>query len=543
MLISHYQSTNTMNDKMNTAPQIGKDVIESLTLGMYEDCRFIYREYIQNAADAVDKAIDCSLIKKGEEAIHVRIDRDKRSISVQDNATGIPQDKVMAILRNIAHSTKKRGEDKGFRGIGRLGGLGYCSKLIFETSSYGEPVKSVMTWDAELLKFIINDRENIEEATEVLSRVTQLETCHEDSDAHYFSVIMEDVSSEELLDVESVSDYLSMVAPVDISSSFIFRQKINEFKKENGLTVDTYNIFVNNDQIYKPYTGAIYEDNNGGKKKVDDIIDVKFLMAKDDYGSIIYWGWYSISSLKGQMKPKNLARGIRLRKENIQIGDEEICKKFFVKTEDQRFSFYYFGEIHALSKGLIPNSRRDYFGESKECIEFEQKIRQDFLKLKELCYDAQKLRSSTSTIAKGEELRATIQEKEKNGYTSQKERDDLRRRLEEQKIKEEQAQKQLNNVKAKISSKDSPLKSVLDHFETPEPTLKKELSSPQNEKSDIEAAKETKTRYRTDRPIYSKYSKNEKKLIGKIYTAIGNAIADERLREALISNIEDQITK
>lgn len=184
-------------NEMNTAPQIGKDVIESLTLGMYEDCRFIYREYIQNAADAVDKAIDCSLIEKGEEAIHVRIDKDKRSISVQDNATGIPQDKVMAILRNIAHSTKKRGEDKGFRGIGRLGGLGYCSKLIFETSSYGEPVKSVMTWDAELLKFIINDRENIEEATEVLSRVTQLEICHEDSDAHYFSVIMEDVSSDE----------------------------------------------------------------------------------------------------------------------------------------------------------------------------------------------------------------------------------------------------------------------------------------------------------------------------------------------------------
>lgn len=277
-----------MNDKLSIAPQIGKDVIESLTLGMYEDCRFIYREYIQNAADAVDKAIDCALLKKGEEAIHVRIDKDKRSISVQDNATGIPQDKVMAILRNIAHSTKKRGEDKGFRGIGRLGGLGYCSKLIFETSYYGEPVKSIMTWDADLLKSIINDRENREEATAVLSEVTKVEIKEEKNDAHYFNVIMEDVSSEELLDVESVYDYLSMVAPVDISSSFIFRQKINEFKKENRLTVDTYNIFVNNDQIYKPYTGAIYEDNNGGKKKVDDIIDVKFLMARDDYGSIIY---------------------------------------------------------------------------------------------------------------------------------------------------------------------------------------------------------------------------------------------------------------
>ena len=34
---------------MNDDPKIGKDVIESLTLGMYEDCRFIYREYIQNS--------------------------------------------------------------------------------------------------------------------------------------------------------------------------------------------------------------------------------------------------------------------------------------------------------------------------------------------------------------------------------------------------------------------------------------------------------------------------------------------------------------
>ena len=79
------------------------------------------------------------------------------------------------------------------------------------------------------------------------------------------------------------------------------------------------------------------------------------------------------------MKPINLARGIRLRKENIQIGDEEICKKFFTKTEDQRFSFYYFGEIHAVSKALIPNSRRDYFDEGKGCTTFESLIKRDFL--------------------------------------------------------------------------------------------------------------------------------------------------------------------
>ena len=490
----------------NTNPQIGKDVIESLTLGMYEDCRFIYREYVQNAADAVDKAVKLKILDKGSEEIHIKIDVENRHISIFDNATGIPHENVVSILRNIAHSTKKRGEDKGFRGIGRLGGLGYCSKLKFETSYFGEDKKSIMTWDAELLKYIINDRDNNEEAVEVLRRVTNTSFETEDVNAHYFRVIMEDVTSDDLLDVESVTDYLSMVAPVDISSQFIYRSKINNFKRENGLSVDTYSIYINGDQIYKPYTSVIYEDNHGGKKKVDDILDVDFLLSRDDNGDIIYWGWYTISCLKGQMKPKNIARGIRLRKENIQIGDEEICKKFFSKTEDQRFSFYYFGEIHALSKGLIPNSRRDYFGESEECVDFERRIKKDFLKLKELCYDAQKFRSSTTTIQKAQELKEKIEEKERSGYTSQKERDDLQRQFEEQQKKVEQAEKQLGNVTKKIETSDSPLKSVIEKLK-PEPKQNGTAEKQANDgtKSDVEPPK--KVKYRTDKPIYSNYNK------------------------------------
>ena len=110
----------------NTNPQIGKDVIESLTLGMYEDCRFIYRDYVLYAADAVDKAVKLKILDKGSEEIHIMIDVENRPISIFDYATGISHENVVSILRNIAHSTKKRGEDKGFRGIGRLGGLGYC---------------------------------------------------------------------------------------------------------------------------------------------------------------------------------------------------------------------------------------------------------------------------------------------------------------------------------------------------------------------------------------------------------------------------------
>src|SRR5918912_1229749 len=101
---------------------IGKDVIESLTLGMYEDSRFIFREYIQNAADQIDAGIKIGLLNQGEGEIHINIsDRDRR-ITIEDNATGIPTERVLPILRDIAKSHKERGVDRGFRGIGRLGG-------------------------------------------------------------------------------------------------------------------------------------------------------------------------------------------------------------------------------------------------------------------------------------------------------------------------------------------------------------------------------------------------------------------------------------
>ena len=84
---------------------IGKDVIESLTTSMYEDARFIYREYIQNSADAIDKAKSINLINKGN--IFITINKEKRLIEFEDDATGIESSQVIPILKNIAQSTKK----------------------------------------------------------------------------------------------------------------------------------------------------------------------------------------------------------------------------------------------------------------------------------------------------------------------------------------------------------------------------------------------------------------------------------------------------
>lgn len=51
---------------------IGKNVIENLTLGMYENSLMIYREYIQNAADSIDKAINLGILKEKQDQYTVQ---------------------------------------------------------------------------------------------------------------------------------------------------------------------------------------------------------------------------------------------------------------------------------------------------------------------------------------------------------------------------------------------------------------------------------------------------------------------------------------
>lgn len=97
-------------------------------------------------------------------------------------------------------------------------------------------------------------------------------------------------------------------------------------------------------------------------------------------------------------------------------------------------------------------------------------------------------------------------------------------------------------LQKKIESANSPLKGVIERLKPTDTHIKIDVSIvPKTALSSNVMV--GKTVYRTDAPIYSAYNKKEKKLIGKIYAAISNAIADVTMREALIGSIEKEITK
>ena len=117
---------------------IGKHTLESLTTGMYSDPFVIYREYIQNAADSLDEAVFAKIITDSEKQIMIEVSPLDEIITIEDNGTGILSSEVVQTLVSIGNSKKINQQSRGFRGIGRLSGLSYCTKISFETTAVGD---------------------------------------------------------------------------------------------------------------------------------------------------------------------------------------------------------------------------------------------------------------------------------------------------------------------------------------------------------------------------------------------------------------------
>ncbi len=389
--------------------KFGKKILNTLITGMYKSAMFIYREYIQNAADAIDDAIEQGLECPEGFQIHVKVDVRKRCISIEDNATGIPQDAVRATLGNVGDSKKDPRKKKGFIGIGRLGGLGYCEKVVFETSYIGEEVKTISVWEATRIREIIHDSTIDDDAQSVLRNTVSFRTEPCDGQSHFFKVTLSGITKEndELLDMTKVYPYLQMVSPAEFSyTDFPHKKTIRDFIENNGLPkLNEYQIFLNQQKITKGYKSKL---RVLGQKDCVVIKDVQLGLIKDEE-DILGWYWYGITDFSGTME-KFWQSGMRLRKGNIQIGEED-CLYQHKMWRERRGNFYFFGEVHALDPELIPNGRRDYFEENSHCRRFERALKELFDRMLDIVYDASHLRSAASRVEKVKTEIKGLQEK------------------------------------------------------------------------------------------------------------------------------------
>lgn len=205
----------------------GVNILENLTTGMYKNSQVIFREYIQNACDAIDAAISQNIFAAGEGRIDIWIEPSENKISIEDNGTGISEKNFETTLKSVAQSSKQLDIEKGFRGIGRLCGLAYCRELIFSATAAGENVISIMRIDAQKLRSKFYGKVKYT-AQKVLDEVITFEKDFCDKSEHWFKVELLDINAENkiLLNESLIKEYLSFVAPVEYQNYFSYSSKI-----------------------------------------------------------------------------------------------------------------------------------------------------------------------------------------------------------------------------------------------------------------------------------------------------------------------------
>ncbi len=546
----------------------GANLIENLTTGLYQDSKVIFREYIQNACDQIDKAEELGILRPrdpkskypdlGQGVVNIWLYPRDRKIIVEDNATGIKELDFKRVMGSVGDSDKELGKDKGFRGIGRLCGLAYCKRLVFTTRWNGESNVSVMACDALKMRQMINEtnmkvqRYSINDVLTAMTEFSAHPTSANDPE-HFFRVELIDINNEneELFggrdedNIKQLTDYLSFVAPVPYQANFLYRSEIYEHAKKLGTRIDEYDIRINGESIYKKYKTHL---NTGNGQ--DDVYGVEFCEIKDDDGTLLAWLWYGKTNFIAAIREEEISRGLRLRKENIQIGEDDTLRGFFTREASKRGNNYFIGEVFAVSKELIPNSQRAYFNENPVRIRFEHKLKDYFNNtLYYIYYEGSDINSKIKKIASYQEKASEFKRKEsQGGFLNPEEK---KREV----IELERKKKEAEDAKEKLIKKQEGGRSILtsqiikrraDEFKLVQiiaPTPK-----PQTQEAD-ERTEDAPSSYGKRQPLlidkmFPCANKKERKLISetldKIFRIIEKSM-DKKTSDAIIKKIKDEL--
>ncbi len=381
---------------------IGRQLLDIITSGMYNNSLMVIREYVQNAVDSIDEAIEKKLLKLNEGTINIQVSGKNRSIIVMDNGTGISNNEVDDKLGGLGFSSKESSGQRGFRGIGRLGGLAYCDVLKFETRQEKDEFVAVVEWDNGKLNFLNRVPGKKHSLSEAINKIASIRyrKANSDEPKRFFKVEMVNIHHfhhDCLMDIKAIRTYLSQVAPVPYNKDFEYADKINAFfaKEKFSNITRTYSIFVNCEKIYKPYKNKIVINENN----IDVIKNIELLKFTNDQEVIVGVGWYAITSFAASFPKSVIMRGIRVRHGNIEVGDDRFLDDVYI---EKRFSTWQIGEIH-LNHTIKPNARRDGFEENSDYEKFLEQATMFGRKLSYLCrqssVERSKKQKSISAIA------------------------------------------------------------------------------------------------------------------------------------------------
>lgn len=340
---------------------VGKDVLELLSSAMYLDPLSIYREYVQNAADAVDEArAQGTLAPDDIGRVEIDIDAATRTVRIRDNGAGIASGEAAARLLSIGGSLKRGTPARGFRGVGRLAGLAYCKQLIFRTRAAGDEAVVEIRWDCVRLKAALRQVGVDDDLPAVIDQIVSIAHVPASADCppHFFEVELRDLvrhhRRDALVNEDMIADYLAEVAPVPFEASFALGETLRAHVAPH-VRMGELEIRVGNlGPVHRPHQDTFpASDVATGEFEEPELLT---FLGRD--GQISAVGWIAHHGYLGALPGRSRIKGLRLRCGNVQIGGAEVLQEIFVEP---RFNSWTVGEIHVVDPRIIPNARRDHF--------------------------------------------------------------------------------------------------------------------------------------------------------------------------------------
>jgi molecular chaperone HtpG len=327
---------------------------------MYVDPMSIYREYVQNSADAIDDAREAGILADSMPGrIDFGIDLETRTVRIRDNGIGVPNTDFVERLTAFGASQKRGRNSRGFRGVGRLAGLGYCQELLFRTRSSGENFVNEMRWDCRQLKHLMRSEDRHRHLRDmILDVVTVRQLPSTGVPSHFFEVELRSIirhKNDQLLDATAINAYLSQVGPVPFSPEFRFGPAITSAMRPHvNLGEVEINLPGMAHPVYRPHRNHI---ELGGKDK-NACAELEMISMPGMDGETAAIGWVLHHGYTGALPSQTLQKGLRLRVGNIQVGDYRLLDDLFPES---RFNGWCIGEVHIADSRIVPNGRRDNF--------------------------------------------------------------------------------------------------------------------------------------------------------------------------------------
>ena len=340
---------------------VGKDILALLSSSMYINPLTIYREYIQNSVDAIDEAVSTGLLASSEAGvISIDLDQSDRRVSIRDNGAGVPNDEFRRKMLAFGASAKRGTEARGFRGVGRLAGLGYVQQLVFRSRAAGDPDVLEAVWDCRIAKQLLASADtsiDLEAIVQKSVKIKRVDTQH--YPAHFFEVELRKprrIANDRLLNESEIEFYLAQSCPCPFSPDFALGREINWLLTSIGRAGNSYEIFLNGAEspVFRPYRDTVIYSES----KIAHLNALRTFEIKGIDGGIAAMGWLAHHDYQGAIPVSQGVRGLRARIGNMQIGSDRLFSDIF---PEDRFCSWTIGEVHVLDPRIIPNGRRDGF--------------------------------------------------------------------------------------------------------------------------------------------------------------------------------------